>query len=217
MVTDSRRNGVMVLTPSMALNWACRSRVDRAAVAGDDVVGAVELLDLADGEVLDARAGGGDEGHEEHADQQRVGRRRRALGVARRCCRPRAVPRARSATAPAAPAASRRMARNGPATITPTNSSSAPKPIAAHEPPASSPAAPNRQSAAGDDLAPARERGGVDGGVAQRLDRLGPRGAPRGDHRTETNVITVPMTMPWTTGAEPDLDAAARAARRRRP
>ena len=98
------------------------------------------------------------------------------------------------------------MARNGPATITPTNSSSAPKPIAAHEPPASSPAGPEQAEAAGEELAPARERGRVDRGDAQRLDRLGPCGATRGDHRRDERDHRADEDA-LDHRAEPDLDA----------
>ncbi len=58
--------------------------VQRPAVARHDEVGALEVLDLADGEVLQAGAGHGHERHQEHADQQRVGGGRGALRAADR-------------------------------------------------------------------------------------------------------------------------------------
>ena len=80
-VTDSRRNGVTCSTPSIASRSLDEVVVQRPAVAEDEEVGALELLDLPDGEVLHARAGDGHERDEEDPDQQGVGGGRGALGV----------------------------------------------------------------------------------------------------------------------------------------
>ena len=84
-------------------------RVDGAAVADDDVVRRLQLVDLADDEVLRRRA--------DDRDQTSRGRRRSAVrspswrcaAGCGRCCPRRGAPRARRATSPGAAAARRRQ------------------------------------------------------------------------------------------------------------
>ncbi len=83
-VTGARRNGVTSLDVLDGLQSATSVVVDHAAGAVDEEVGAAQLVDLLDGEVLDARAGHRHERHEVDADEQCVGRGGGALRVARR-------------------------------------------------------------------------------------------------------------------------------------
>ena len=104
------------------LELADELRVDGAAVADDDVVGARQLVDLADDEVLHARAG--DASPASRGTRRSAARSpswRCAAGCGR-CCRPRGGPRARSAQQRARQTRAASTAMNGPATITPTKS-----------------------------------------------------------------------------------------------